>query len=283
MSDAKIKDASKGSRRPSKLLPICLLACVLTVAFWEYMSHRSLRAFDPYTLTNEQFKGFDPTGEDWILRAEGSIADDPTAPTILSCLMQGRRWPAFVVRLTHGYNMPDCMRLKKYDVVLVEDRRAQSGCQLWRLVSETGTTSVWATAMIQSANMTITDVGTETMPFPRIVSNEDPKWVPRGITRESLRHPISGLRKFMAAKWNASRCDLATFLKLKRPAIASEEILTVVTNMELPEGVSAIDEKQAMEHIAAANRHILAAVHAWWQKRPEAGAGSHSADQEPGS
>jgi hypothetical protein len=66
------------------------------------------------------------------------------------------------------------------------------------------------------------------MPFPRIGVPDDPGWKPRGLTLESLRHPVVNFRKYLNLKWNNSRRDLLVFMGLKQPPWASDELLTVV-------------------------------------------------------
>lgn len=253
-----------------RALPIGLVACVAIVGFWEYMSHRSLRPYDDYAIRIESFSGFTWSQESWMVTDITVPSDDPTAPTMLSFAIESREWPPAILRLTHGYNMPECMQIKKYGIEMLGDRRHAGGCQLWQLVSDVQVTSVWTTAMIRSSDLTVTDVDTREMPFPRVISGENANWVPRGVTMQSLRHPVRGLRAFLQNRWNASRSDLATFLKLRRPAMASGEILTVVINMNLPQSAAGTDSAASIEHIIEVNYAFLDRLRAWRAEHPDA-------------
>ena len=146
------------------------------------------------------------------------------------------------MRLVHGYNMRDCMRIKGYEVELVADTRdtpnspinqssnqpSPGRYQLWRLVSETGDVSIWSTVMLRAGDFSETGVDCRSMAFPRIGIPDDPRWMPEGITVKSFRHPVRNFRMMLRAKWNKSRRDLGTFLRLKQPAWASDEMLTLV-------------------------------------------------------
>jgi hypothetical protein len=159
--------------------------------------------------------------------------------------------PIFV-RLVHGYNMPDCMRIKGYKVELIADRRQRaedrgqkaedshssgfrsqhssfsSAIQVWRLTSSIGDTAIWITGMLKAGDFSETDVDVRSMAFPHIGIPDDPGWLPHGVTMKSLSHPIRNFRLLLRAKWNNARCNLATFLRLKQPAWADEELLTLV-------------------------------------------------------
>ena len=73
-----------------------------------------------------------------------------------------------------------------------------------------------------------TDVDTRDMAFPRVGTPDAPGWNPTGLKWSSFRHPIKNLRQVIRARWNTSRCDWMTFLRLKRPAWVSDEVLTLV-------------------------------------------------------
>ena len=51
---------------------------------------------------------------------------------------------------------------------------------------------------------------------------------------KSFRRPIHNLKRTLRARWNNARCDLLTFLKLRRPVYASDEILTLVSTVAIP-------------------------------------------------
>lgn len=140
-----------------------------------------------------------------------------------------------VFRVVHGYNLCDCMRIKGYTVELQEDRRTAAGenplggrLQVWRMVSPGGDVSFWVSGVVRAGGFAGTDVDVREMAFPRVGVPDDPNWVPRGVTWSSLRHPVDNLRIFFRALWNSARCDLLTFLKLRKPAWANDELLTLV-------------------------------------------------------
>lgn len=258
------------SGKGSRLLPAGLILCVAVVGFWEYMSHRSLRPYAEYRIRIESFAGFQWDRRAWKITDITVASDDPTAPTMLSFAVESREWPPAILRLTHGYNMPECMEIKGYQTQLVGDQRAVGGCQLWQIVSDVQVTSVWTTAMISSSDLSITGLDTREMPFPRVLSGENAKWVPRGITWGSLRHPIRGLKAFLADRWNASRSDLGTFLKLRQPAMASDEILTAVINMNLPAKSDDSTRTAALKHIISVNAAFLEELQIWRTRNPDA-------------
>ena len=191
--------------------------------------------------------------------------------------------------------MCDCMRIKGYEVELIEDRRLETGDwrlddrssssgippppfpsptindytnnsffphQLWRLTSSTGDVSIWAITMIRAVDFTATDIDTRDMSFPRVGVPDAQGWAPRGLSLKSLRHPIQNGRKFLRAKWNASRCDLLTFLGLRQPAWASDEVLTLVSSMFVH---GAATEEEITRHVLNAHASMADEYRAWRQ------------------
>ena len=67
----------------------------------------------------------------------------------------------------------------------------------------------------------------------------------------------------LRAKWNNARCDPLTFLKLRRPAWASNEILTLVSNSSGAPGEQ--DEAQVAEHVLAAHSAMFRQFRSWRQ------------------
>jgi hypothetical protein len=201
-----------------------------------------------------------------------------------------------LVRLVHGYNMPDCMRIKGYKVELLEDRRQRSEVrdqrsegggqrtddrrrmtgnshvpvldqhsgssilqysnipasrilnpassntptlqysnipifqhiQVWRVTSSIGDVTIWITGMLNAGDFSETDIDIRSMAFPRVGIPDNPDWLPRGMTVSGMKHPLTNFHLFLRSKWNTARSDLATFLRLKQPAWASGELLTLV-------------------------------------------------------
>lgn len=230
---------------------LILISCVAIVGTWEYLTNRD--GPDPgLLLSAAHFTDFTPpTGNRLVERRD--ITPTPNEPNILAyqygppptrqtTTNQPPDTAPVAVRLVHGYNMPDCMRIKGYNVELIADRRHPSPdapdstppVQIWRITSETEDPSVWVTSMLDAGDFHATDTDVRAMRFPKIGIPDDPQWTPRGVTLASLRHPLSEFRKFLRAKWNASRCDPMTFLRLKRPAWTSDEMLTLVSASESP-------------------------------------------------
>jgi hypothetical protein len=234
---------------------VVLIICLGIVGAWEVASKLAARKWEKFDLTRSDFQDFTPQSERWHFR-EKPLGEnpDPRAPNILAYLMEekhlyrGNREIGrdVLVRCVHGYNMPDCMRIKHYKVRQIGDTGAAeiegrevdlsqvSGSsvngriQVWLLESQRGEVSVWATKMVRTATMAGTEVDVCSMAFPRIGIPDSPDWAPEGITLESLKNPIKNLKKVLRAKWNASRSDILTFLKLKQPAWASKKMLTLV-------------------------------------------------------
>lgn len=285
----------QGSTHRKWLVPAVLVVCVLMVGFWEIMANITRNPFRQFNLKAEHFKGFSPAINGLTFQPV-PIDSSPSEPNILAfkAIPTSSQHPyshapaqynsPVLIRLVHGYNMPDCMRIKGYKVELiewlgakrkvervVEAERQRSGeakiepqiktdkhgwenekdgirisdtgtknpelgtlntnlCfQVWRLTSGSGDVSIWITSMIRAGDFSPTDIDVRSMPFPRVGVPDDPGWFPRGFSWSSLKHPVKELRLFMRAKWNASRCDVATFLRLRTPAWASDECLTLVS------------------------------------------------------
>ena len=272
------------------VVAVLLVTCVLIVGFWEIMAGRKRGGFEPFQLTAEDFRGFSPILKDWSVRAL-KVTSDPAEPNILAYRLDPKDQrvgmpPSVLVRLVHGYNMCDCMRIKEYSVELLNDTRQvsleegrgglvtadepASQLQIWKLTSSTGDTSIWVTSMIRAYNLTETSVDVRSMAFPRVNVPDAQGWFPRGFTWSSLRHPVRSTRQFLQAKWNASRCDWLTFLGLRRPAWASEDVLTLVASgigTSVPE--ESIDESIAV--VRRAHGEIYRDLLVWQASRPAPG------------
>ena len=249
--------------------------CVVIVGFWEVMSNRNRAPAAGFELTSEDLRGLVPRSDRWQIHAF-PVKTTPMEPNIAAFQLRTKEQSrnAFLVRLVHGYNMCDCMRIKGYNVELITDTRrdtaseqsedathvashpAPDNLQIWRLTSAGGDVSIWVTAMLRSGDFSQTSVDVRSMAFPRIGIPDDPSWAPRGITLRSLRHPIRNLRLALRAKWNNSRSDAMTFLGLRQPAWASEDILTLVTTSR-GVAVRPNDEKETIDQALAAHTFML--------------------------
>ena len=219
---------------------IILIICVVLVGFWEIMSSRSNRAFDAFELSNKSFVNFKQSNKGTHLIKSVPVVTTVMEPNVAAFMVKKRGQNSsslVLVRLVHGYNMVDCMRIKGYTVELLADSRegqpAIKGLpkqlQIWRVTSSSGAVSIWVTSMLRAGDLSALSIDVRSMVFPRVGMVEDPSWVPRGLTWESLKHPVKNIKMMLRAKWNNSRCDIWTFLRLKRPAWASEDILTLVS------------------------------------------------------
>lgn len=236
-----------------------LIVCVLLVSFWQVMAWRARRGFDPFRITAESSEDFSPVIPGFKLQ-EALVTPDPLQPNIL-CFRahregKGRSPHSVLIRLTHGYNMVDCMRIKHYRVIPLtsltdasspspSDDGEQRGehtadkgpsfpRETWRLVSPIEDESIWITSMHNSVTLAPMEISTTSMAFPRIGTVDEPGWHARGISLGSFRRPLHSLKRTLQHRWNNARCDLLTFLKLRRPVYASDEILTVVSSVAIP-------------------------------------------------
>jgi len=320
-----------------RMIPMVLLLCVAVIVFWEVMANRSRRPFRVFDLNSDDFVTFQPASDEWSVERIKVVADDPSAPNLLAFLVKrvdGKRtdvrgqgsevsglgsnvygqWSKvsslpILVRLVHGYNMPDCMRLKGYKVEEMGEVRSQgsgvrgqgsenkdqmsdpcptSHCpplaersnvyglwsdvfplvQLWRLTSDIGERSVMASAMIRATDFGGTDVDICSMSFPKIAAVLGPEGAVEGFKTSSLRHPVRSLRLFLAAKWNNSRSDLLTFLRLRQPAWASNDYLAF-TSASRGGDVPSETEPLVASEVLAAQDFIYEALCRWRSRKSE--------------
>lgn len=249
--------------RSGKLAALCILLGLGLVLFWQLMALRGASSREGFHVSARDFADFDPSYPGFQTTPL-PVSSSPTEPNIVAYRLtsQADRNRHAFIRLAHGYNVRDCMRYKRYTVDLLEDLtlRGHGGeatrVQIWRMTDPGGEQALWISSMLRAADFTPLDIDTRAMPFPSIGVPVDPGWSPRGITRESLRRPIYNLRMFMRLKWNNARRDLATFLRLRRPAWASDEVLTFVSGTApSPEG--GIDPIERRDEILA---HHLRAI-----------------------
>ena len=267
-----------------------LLGCVGIVAFWMLASRHAARGFDPLRLGADDFSNFVPVSAAWQSRVV-YVKSTPTEPTITAYELQpviraGMEIPPsgdapVLVRVVHGYNMVDCMRIKQYGVdLLAEDlpawRAHEAGVgsapsvgpplQIWRLREPEAPARVWVSSMLLATDFSGTAVDTRDMAFPRVGTPDDPAYRPTGLRWSSLRHPIRNFRMYVRARWNASRTDLLTFLRLRQPAWASDVLLTMVSEYR---GRDAADRTDAemQRHVLAAHRFFYAELRAFREAR----------------
>jgi len=252
-----MKNAS--SSRREWWVAILLVLCVALVAFWEITSRLASRPFDDLRLSAEDFAGFRPSVPSWVLRLV-HVKATPTEPTVIAYEARHRQegttgaGEPVLVRLVHGYNMVDCMRIKQYQVELLADRRRPANAadlpvQVWQLTSSGGKRMVWVTSMLRASDFTPTDTDTRDMAFPRVGTPDDPAWAPTGLKWSSFRHPVRNFRLSLRSKWNASRSDLLTFLRLRQPAWASDVLLTMVSEYHGAASVTDATEAEVTAYV----------------------------------
>ncbi|MCK5528895.1 MAG: hypothetical protein KAI74_04370 [Kiritimatiellae bacterium] len=257
------------------LTATALVICVLLVGFWEIMSNRSSRAFTAFELNNDDFINFKQSDSSQYLIKTKPVVTTVMEPNIAAFVVKrhDQNDGALVMsRLVHGYNMCDCMKIKGYEVELLADTRAITGVagssslpsqlQVWRLISGSGKISIWVTSMLRAGDFATSSIDVRSMAFPRIGMVEDPNWVPRGFTWSSLRHPVRNTKMMLVAKWNNSRCDILTFLKLKQPAWASDDILTLVSAYSGP-AFAKDKEEQVQKDVVEAHLTVMKELQIW--------------------
>lgn len=257
LQEDKGAESSSGRRR---FVGILLVSCAILVSAWEIGVWRSERPRRPFSINVGAFADFMPAGG-WVWR-QLSLPGDPNEPNIL-VYKAGRTGDstggAVSVRLVHGYNMADCMRIKHYKVELTDDRAiltADAGgaglrkYQVWRLTAPDGTTSAWVTSLIRADTFAETGGDVRNMAFPRVSVPDDAGWMPQGLRLSSLKHPVENFGLYLRSRWNSSRCDLLTFLRLRQPAGADDRTLVIVAMQEVGQSTEAVARENAF---AAAN------------------------------
>lgn len=280
--------------KSSKIIPYLLVTCIVIVVLWEVAASRSRQPFSPFTLTRAEFSTFRPQAPGWSIEPVELQADDPSAPNLMAFMMTrtgaagGGRESAVpvLVRLVHGYNMPDCMRLKGYKVELVGDTNEGASLrspelpvtavrdplflpriQTWRLTSDIGDKSVWCSTMIRAGDFGGTDLDVRDMAFPRIAGPIGSEWEITGFSSSSLSHPVKSFVMLCKVKWNNARCDLLTFLKLRQPAWASNEHLTFLAASRVVRVEPGVEDRIIGE-VRAAQAAFYAELCRWKAERP---------------
>ncbi len=273
------------AKHQSKAVPIVLIICLAVIAFWVIMSHRSRNSFIPFELTAGDFTTFRPRSEQWRVVGSHDMTYDETIPILFTFLLENSDGQQITASLVYGYNMPECMKHKSYEVELLEDRRRrtedggrktesgiinhqpsqpQARIQIWKLTSDIGDKSIWVTAMVRTGDYEGTDLDVRSMAFPRLASQDNPNWLPRGVTAESMKNPINNTQAYIRRKWSNARCDLATFLKLKKQALPAQDILTLVAHSPTLRAGQESEEKAIQQVLSA-----LSFIHAELIALPE--------------
>lgn len=263
-----------------------LVLCIVLVVGWLIASKMAARSFEELRLGGDDFEAFTPQSDQWAIRLM-HVKATPTEPTAIAYVLRATYpdCPAhaapLLVRMVHGYNMVDCMRIKHYDVKRLADTRTSPPIltfdlpdlpfsslpvQIWRLTSPMEERSIWATSMLRAADFSATDVDTRDMAFPRVGTPDDPAWAPTGLKWSSFKHPIRNARRAIRSRWNASRCDIWTFLRLRQPAWASNEMLTLVTEYRGP-SVAEEQEDAVAQYVLQAHAFMLNEFQRFWRHR----------------
>ena len=118
----------KGQHTKEKVAAGALIACITLVCAWLLASCIARSGTPQGTVSGESFIGFSPGIEGWWSE-EKEVSSDPLEPNIIVYALRYRYPKNMVqnrgvsVRIVHGYNMCDCMRIKGYTVELLRDNR----------------------------------------------------------------------------------------------------------------------------------------------------------------
>jgi len=243
------------------------------VLFWEIMARRSRREYTPYEVTEQQFAEFVPVSPRWRFDRI-PVHYQPLEPNIMAFqanmilrdVRESHPLPSGGVRfrVVHGYNLVDCMRIKGYTVQLKKEDRDEKNkrpYQMWQLVSSMGVRTIWVSTMVRAENLCATSTDVRNMAFPRVGTPDALGSEVRGLSWDSLRHPVRNLHLFLRAQWNASRCDWRTFLRLRQPVRPSDELLTVIT-LSTAEW-SKLDDAVVVQNLLEVHNDLLRSLEAW--------------------
>lgn len=261
--------------RAQRKTAVAILAGLALVTVWIILAAFHRRPFRPFSLTSADFAAFAPTSTHWRLRPIQLDSDEPGALNIMAVQLHDQDGRKIIVRLVHGYNMPMCMKIKGFKVEPIggygrkeageNEGAPDSGVrcqvsgyssnallQIWRLASSTGARAIWATRILRAPDLSDTGIDVCSLPFPRVGIADEPQWRPQGIGWETLRHPWRWMRGTLRSAWNSARCDPLVFLRLKQPAWASDELLTLVASDELTQDWGKEEvEAEAINHAQA--------------------------------
>lgn len=288
---------SKKASRKELTIAIALVCCMVIISVWQIAAKMASTPFDELKLKPEDFSGFIIKLKQWDARLV-HMKSSSTEPTVIGYKLSPKRVagiespaPLFS-RIVHGYNMVDCMRIKQYKTELLldtrfpseasdqqtraqqtsdqrpetRDQQTRTPVQVWKITSSIGEASIWVTTMLRSADFASTAVDTRDMAFPRVGAPDDPSWAPTGLKWTSFLHPIKNTRDSIRSRWNSSRCDLLTFLRLRQPAWASDEMLTMVTEYH-GQPVLPKQEEVVMQYTVQAHHAMLNEFQEFWQEK----------------
>lgn len=286
----------------SRFPGLIVLTCAMIVIAWQLAGIMAQRKGDDFSLQADDFDSFELKLDGWQVRQleimptsmEVNLLGYRLTPVKDFSLTEGTKNTKVLVRLVHGYNMRDCMRIKGYEVVelttentknteevsgqevqgseslrslrSLRETSSSPSPQLWRLTSGSGDASLWLSEILRAGDFSPTGESVTDMPFPRVGVPTDPNWMPKGLTLRSFRHPIRNLKFTMNAKWNGSRCDLLTFLGLRKPAWASEDSLTFLV-VWVGQPLQSEDEAAVAALLGDLRSQILPQLQEWGAKR----------------
>ena len=271
MSAQNSTDITGGGGAKGWLLLVSILLFGVVI-FWEGMARRSRREYAPFEVTERQFSGFVPIGPRWRFDRV-PIRYQPLEPNIMAFqanMIRSAEDPrplppgGVSLRVVHGYNLVDCMRIKGYAVQLKMEARSEKNkqpFQVWQVVSSMGDRTIWVSTIVKAEDLQPTSTDVRDMAFPRVGTPDALGSEVKGVSWESLKHPIQGLRFFLQARWNASRCDWKTFLRLRKPAWASDELLTVITMSTA--AWSKLDDAVVVRNLLEVHNDLLRSLEAW--------------------
>lgn len=249
-------DRSLGHRIAS----IITALCILTVAAWELAIFRAKTITPTAPLSPAQFAGlkFEWQGaqaKPLSLQFDDSQANLLVMSVPLSDTNGNTRH--VTLRLVHGYNMRDCMRIKGYQVTQRSSVATNHPIESWELISSGGDRSVWLTAMVRSSDFSYMPISVTELEFPRVGIPDERDWEFKGATEASAKHPVQNLKNLIRAKWNGARANPGTFLRIQPPAHPSSAVLTLIALTDEESDADAIGLTQQLRPLLDAFRETL--------------------------
>ena len=111
------------------LSTILILGCALLVAGWQLLALYARRGQEPLQIQAEDFASLALDVPGWQ-STKLPVPKDPLAPTIVAYrLTRSADATRLLLRLVHGYNMVDCMRIKHSQVADVSSQASVASGQ----------------------------------------------------------------------------------------------------------------------------------------------------------
>lgn len=252
-------DSPSVTARRERWVGLVLLACILVVMAWTFAAWRARQPLPPYITQPALFDAFRLEIPGWTSHRT-RLPDSPYEANLLVCRLRSEAYPDVLVRLVHGYNMPNCMRLKGCAVepLPAPGGRAGREVQAWQVVSALGDTNLWLTTVVAATNFAPAAIDIRDMPFPGTDFTFADGWHPTGFSLADLRRPFHSLRRFLTAAWHSSQRDPGVMLKWNAPPRPSDEWLVLI--VAAPQGGDPAAQRRDFETLG---RHTLQLLAGW--------------------